>query len=348
MEHLKKHLVSINATVREVLAKLEALGKDAILFLIDAEECLIGTLTDGDIRRGLIKGLDLETPIQEFIQASPKYFRKDEFSLEQMQDWRSRNFRIIPVVNDAFQIIDIVNFRLQKSYLPIDAVIMAGGKGTRLRPLTLTTPKPLLKVGGKPIIEYNIDRLGAFGIKNQTISLNYLGEQLEDYFGDGSAKKLSIRYVSEEKPLGTIGAVSLVPSFENDYVLVMNSDILTNISYENFFKEMIDKKADMIVATTPYEVKIPYGIIETEGELIASLREKPTYTYYSNAGIYIVKKEHVGLIPKDSPFNAPDLMAALIEQGKRVVHYPILGYWLDIGKPDDFEKAQKDIKHISF
>ena len=225
---------------------------------------------------------------------------------------------------------------------------MAGGEGTRLRPLTLDTPKPLLKVGNKPIIQYNIERLKTFGVRNMTLTIKYLGHKLVEYFGDGGELELNIKYIEENNPLGTIGSVSLIEKFYNDYVLVMNSDILTNIDYEDVFKELLEKGGDMIVATTPYEVQIPYGVIETDGDAIIALKEKPTFTYYSNAGIYIFKKKYIDLIPKNKHFNATDLMEALYSSGKKVVHYPILDYWLDIGKHHDFEKAQKDIEHIKF
>jgi dTDP-glucose pyrophosphorylase len=348
MKVIDKHIIDKNISIRQVLSRLDELSWDAILFLVDENKKLIGALTDGDVRRGLIKGLSLEDSITSFVKTNPKFFRKGEFNLAEMQEWRTNNLKIIPVLDEDNKIIDIVNFRLQKSYLPIDSVIMAGGKGTRLRPLTLDTPKPLLKIGGKPIIEYNVDRLKDFGIRNITLTIKYLGEQLVDYFGDGKSRKLNIGYITESEPLGTIGAVSLIENFHNDYILVMNSDLLTNINYEDMFRDLLDKDGDMIVATTPYEVQIPYGVIETEGDRIIALKEKPTYTYYSNAGIYIFKKKYVDLIPKEKHFNATDLMEALYTQGNKVIHYPILDYWLDIGKPHDFEKAQKDIKHIKF
>ena len=348
MKYLEKHIIKNNQSVKEVLSKLDALASDAILFLVDEKNKLIGSLTDGDIRRGLIKGLGLDDDIMKFVQENPKYCKKDQFDLELIKAWRSKNFKIIPVLNENDHIIDIINFRNQKSFLPMDAVIMAGGKGSRLRPLTLDTPKPLLKVDGKPIIEYNIERLKAFGIKNVTISIKYLGEQLVDYFSDGSDRDMHIGYVEEDEPLGTIGSVGLIEEFMNDHILVMNSDLLTNIDFEEMYSELLSKKGEMIVATTPYEVEIPYGVIETEGDSITALREKPTYTYYSNAGIYMFKKEHLALIPNNEHFNATDLMEALYSKGKKVVHYPILDYWLDIGKPHDYEKAQKDIKHIKF
>lgn len=346
MNDYQKHLIHSDLTIREVLQRLEMLASDAILFLVDGNGCLLGSLTDGDIRRGLIRGLGLNDSILSFIQPNPRYFKRNEFNLEQMAGWRSQNYRVIPVLNDHNQIIDIVNFRIQRSYLPIDAVIMAGGVGERLRPLTLDTPKALLKVAGKPIIDYNIDRLISFGVWNYTLTIKYLGQQIKDHLGDGASRKIQVRYFEEAEPLGTIGAIRMVEHFEHDYLLVMNSDLLTDINFEDLYRELVDKNGDMIIASTPYEVKIPYGVIESEGDHITSLREKPTYTYYSNAGIYLLRREMIQFIPPNQHFDATDLMNVLIEKGKKVLHYPILGYWLDIGRHQDFEKAQKDVGRL--
>lgn len=347
-QDINRYLIIDSASVRDSLVRLNNIAIDAVLFLVNEKGVLMGSLTDGDIRRGIINGLKLEDKLVRFANTDAKYFIRDAIDFELMRSWRSKNYKVVPVLDQEDRIVDVVNFRLQKSKLQIDAVIMAGGKGTRLRPLTIHTPKPLLKVGAKPIIEYNIDRLKLFGIRNITISIKYLGQQLIDYIGNGVEKNLNIKYVEEESPLGTIGAVRLIEDFHNDYILVMNSDLLTNINYEDLFKSLIDKDGDMIVATTPYEVKIPYGVIETLDDRIVALKEKPTFTYYSNAGIYIFKKEYLAMIPKETFFNAPDLMKALYDSGKKVVHYPILGYWLDIGKPEDYHKAQKDIQHLKF
>jgi len=348
MNYINRHLIESTVSVRQILERLDKLAADAIIFLVDDQKRMVGSITDGDIRRGLIKGLTLEDEVTKFVQPNPKFFKKDVFNIDDLIKWRLNNYKIIPVLDAEDKICDVVNFRIQKSFLPIDAIIMAGGEGTRLRPLTLDTPKPLLKVGGKPIIEYNVDRLREFGIRNLSISINYLGEQLISYFEDGSQKEMNIKYVEEETPLGTIGAARQVEEFFNDYVLVMNSDLLTNVDFEEMFQELVSKDADMIVATVPYEVNIPYGVIELEGDEIVNLKEKPTYTYYSNAGIYIFKKTHIQKIPKNEHFNATDLMEALYNGDGKVIQYPILDYWLDIGKHHDFEKAQKDVKHIKF
>jgi NDP-sugar pyrophosphorylase family protein len=251
-------------------------------------------------------------------------------------------------VNDDNKIIDIINIGNYKSLLPLDVVIMAGGEGIRLRPLTLTVPKPLLKIGDKPIVEYTVDRLREFGVFNFVFCVRYLGEQIAEYFSDGKQKGIDIKYVWEKDALGTIGSVRLVEHFNHDYVLIANSDLLTNIDFEDMHRELMDNEGDMIVATAPYQINIPYGVVETVGSNIMSLKEKPTYTYYSNAGIYIIKKEHLEFIPKGQKFNATDMMELMIGKGKKVLHYPILGYWLDIGKHEDFAKAQNDIRHIKF
>jgi NDP-sugar pyrophosphorylase family protein len=225
---------------------------------------------------------------------------------------------------------------------------MAGGRGQRLQPLTDTIPKPLLKVGEKPIMEHNLDRLALYGIDDFWFSVKYLGEQIEAYFGDGSNKNIAIEYVWENEPLGTIGAVSKIQNFQHDYVLLTNSDLLTNLDYEHFFLYFLEKDADLAIVTIPYQVNIPYAVLETNtaGE-ISSFKEKPTYTYYSNGGIYLMKKTMVDYIPKNTFFNATDLMEKLIAEGKKVVSYPLIGYWLDVGQHEDFAKAQQDIKFLN-
>ena len=225
---------------------------------------------------------------------------------------------------------------------------MAGGKGSRLWPLTEHTPKPLLKIGDKPIMEHNVDRLALYGIDDFWISVKYLGEQICSYFGNGTNKNVNIDYIWEDTPLGTIGAVSKIENFQHDYVLLTNSDILTNLDYEHFFLNFLKQDADLSVVTIPYHVDIPYAVLETDNGHIVNFREKPTYTYYSNGGIYLIKKSALDLLPKGQSFDATDFMEKLIQQKKRVISYPLSGYWLDIGKHEDFEKAQDDIKQIKF
>jgi len=225
---------------------------------------------------------------------------------------------------------------------------MAGGLGQRLKPLTDQTPKPLLKVGDKAIMEHNLDRLTMFGINDFWVSVNYLGDQIVQYFGNGKEKNISIEYVWEKEPLGTIGAVANIEDFQHDYILITNSDLLTNIDYEQFFLEFIKQDADLIVLTIPYQVSIPYAVLETKEGIVKSFKEKPIYTYYSNGGIYLMKKEMLDYIPKNKFYNATDLMEIIIKKKHKIISFPFSGYWLDVGKHEDFEKAQIDIKNIKF
>lgn len=343
-----KHIAHIDVSIREALKKLDELGSDAILFLVDDGNQLLGSLTDGDLRRGFIKGLGFDDHLSQFIQPNPKFIQQGKYNVKEIIALRERFFTVFPVVNAQMQIINVVNFRHQKSYLPVDALIMAGGRGERLKPLTDTTPKPLLKVGEKPIIEHNIDRLNTYGIDDIWISVRYLGQQLVDYFKDGNEKALRISYVWEENALGTAGALALVENFIHDHVLMMNSDLLTNIDFEDLYLFFEEQQADFAVACIPYQVNVPYAVMETQDKLVTGFKEKPTYTHYSNAGIYLMKREVLECIPKNQPFNATDLMELLIQKGKKVVAYPLMGYWLDIGKHEDYQKAQKDIKQIKF
>lgn len=348
MRNFRDHLVFSGSTIKQALIQLDVLAKDAILFIIDQQEKLIGALTDGDVRRGLIKGISIDDTVNSVIQENPKFIRKGERDIDKVIEYREGNFRILPVIDQDDKVVNVINFREIRSYLPIDAVIMAGGRGQRLQPLTDSTPKPLLKVGDKAIMEHNVDRLALYGIDDFWFSVKYLGEQIEAHFGDGKQRNISIDYVWESEPLGTIGAVSKIKNFAHDYVLVMNSDLLTNLDYEHFYLYFIQQDADFAVVAIPYRVNIPYAVLETTNGEIRSFKEKPTYTYYSNGGIYLMKKEVLGYLPKGNHFNTTDLMEKLIKENKKVVSFPLLGYWLDIGKHEDFEKAQVDIKQIKF
>jgi dTDP-glucose pyrophosphorylase len=328
--------------------QLDALAADAILFLVDTDNRLIGSLTDGDLRRGFIKGLDFDTKLSQFIQPNPKFIQLGQYNLREIIAFRKDFINIFPVVNADKQVINVVNFRHQKSYLPVDALIMAGGRGERLKPLTNDTPKPLLKVGDKPIIEHNIDRLNTYGIDDVWISLRYLGTQIESHFGSGAQKSMRINYVNENEPLGTAGALALVNNFVHDRILMMNSDLLTNIDFEEFYLFFEEHDADLAVACIPYQVNVPYAVMETENLVVTGFKEKPTYTHYSNAGIYLMKREVAEMVPLNQHFNATDLMEKLITEGKKVVSYPFMGYWLDIGRHEDYERAQIDINNIKF
>lgn len=343
----KDHLILSGSCVKDALVNLDKLSMDAILFVVDVNDKLLGALTDGDVRRGLLKGYTINSTIDEIIQENPRYIIKGENNLQKLIEYREGYFRVVPVVDENHRVVNVINFRKVRSYLPVDAVIMAGGRGQRLKPLTDLVPKPLLKVGEKPIMEHNLERLALYGIDDFWVCLQYLGEQIENHFGNGADKNIKIEYVWEQAPLGTIGAVAQIENFKHDYILVTNSDIITNIDYEQFFLEFLEQDADFVVVTIPYQVNIPYAVLETNNGTVKSFKEKPTYTYYSNGGIYLMKRQMLDYIPKYTFFNATDLMEELIKNNLKVISYPFAGYWLDVGKPEDFMRVQKDIKHIT-
>jgi dTDP-glucose pyrophosphorylase len=347
MIDIASHTIHLESTVTDALVQMEKLGQHLTLFVVDDDSRLMGTLTDGDIRRGLIKRLGLQDKVELFMFRHPSYVSKNNFTVQDIAKIKEKGVLLLPVLDESKRIVKIANLNTTQTILPLDVVVMAGGEGRRLRPLTEKTPKPLLKVGEKPIIEHNLDRLIHFGIDDYWICIRYLGEQLQQFFGNGESKNVSINFIWEDQPLGTIGAIRKIKDFKHDHILVTNSDLLTNLDYESFFVDFVTNGADFSVATIPYSVNIPYAVLDTANGHVVSFKEKPTYTYYSNAGIYLMKKEVLEHIP-DGFYNATDLMEKLIQDGRKVISYPIIGYWLDVGNPQDYAKANQDIKHLKF
>lgn len=337
---------NLDKTILEALVELEDVRHNQTLFVTDNEDHFIGTLTDGDIRRYLIAGGQLQDPVERAVHKDAIIIHSDNpMLLSKLKEYRNSNIKSIPCVDEDGKIVRIYDLIHYKSHLPIDAVLMAGGKGERLRPLTEKTPKPLIKVGDKCIIDYNIDRLIEYGVENINVTVNYLGEQLEKHFAEPRGK-VKVQTVREPKYLGTIGSIRFVEEFKNDTILVMNSDLFTNINFEDFYLHFKEHDAMMSVASIPYNVSIPFGILELDGRNIKGLIEKPKYNYYANGGIYLIKKEALLYIPEETFFNATDLIEALIKYNQTVIRYPLNGTWIDIGQHADLVKAQDLVKHL--
>lgn len=346
MKEISKYIVRDNISLNDALIALNKLSDDILtLFVVDEQFRIVGSLTDGDVRRGLIEGKSLHDPVSIAMNRRFHSLHHHKITISVIKELKTKKIEMLPCLDDEGHIVKIYDLQNQKSILPIDAVLMAGGKGLRLRPLTDTTPKPLLKVGDKPIIDYNIDHLLEYGINHISVTVNYLKEQIENHIAN-TRKSSSIQCVREPRFLGTIGSVKFVEHYYNDTVLVMNSDLFTNINYEDFFIHFSENDADMSVAAVPYSVSVPYGIFELEGRNIKGIKEKPIYNYYANAGIYLVKRELFDLIPENEYFDATDFMNLLISKDLKVIRYPITGYWLDIGKFEDFNKAQELVNHM--
>lgn len=344
---MKNYIIPNNSSIRSALKQLNNLHSVAMtLFVIDNGGCMVGTLTDGDIRRALISGSNLESPVEGAMHRSFSFI-SDRKDIRKLKELRKQNISLIPLLDDNKRLLDIIDLAKFKTYLPIDAVLMAGGKGERLRPLTLNCPKPLLKIGDKAIIDRNINALAENGIKNISVTVNYLKEQLIEHYAEPIEAGFKVSCVAEQQFFGTIGALTLVKEFHNDTILVMNSDLLTDIDYEDFFLHFQEHDAMMSAAAIPYTISIPYGIFELEGRDIKGVAEKPVYNLYANAGIYLLKKEALKYIPKGNVFNATDLIDILASDGQRVVRYPLTGLWVDIGTLEEYRKAQDIAKHIN-
>lgn len=343
---MNRYIIQHQDSIKDALVALNQISSDTqSLLVVDEDQKLVGTLTDGDIRRGLISGAELSDSVNTIMHKDFKYILESEFDVALLKTFRDKHVLFIPVLDAERHIVDVVNLKKYKSHLPVDAVLMAGGKGERLRPLTEKIPKPLLKVGEKCIIDHNVDRLMAYGINHVNVTVNYLGEQLEEHYAEPK-NGVQVRTFREPKFLGTIGSIKFVDTFYNDTILVMNSDLFTNIDYEDFFLHFKLHNAEMSVAAVPYDVSIPYGILELEGRNIKGLLEKPKYNYYVNAGIYLIQKSVLSEIPENEFFNATDLIEKLIVKGKSVIRYPLDGTWIDIGQYSELEKAKNLVKHM--
>ncbi len=345
-ERFHQYTISQDKEVIDALRILNDLsGECDTLFALDAESRLMGTITDGDLRRSLISGGDLHTPLHRVMHRNFSAIRSGAVDVKQIQAMRRLGITLVPHLNADGTIRTIYDFSKCQSLLPIDAVLMAGGRGERLRPLTLSTPKPLLKVGDKCIIDYNVEALIRNGISHISVTTNYLHEQIEEHFAGAFADTdVHVQCINEPCRMGTIGSLQLVPEFFNEHILLMNSDLLTTINYEDLYLNHIASGAALTVATVPYVLSVPYAIMRLEGNEVKGFEEKPTFNYFANAGIYLFRRDLIDLIPKGEYFDATDFMESLIASGERINQFPINGTWIDIGSPDDYRQAQELMK----
>lgn len=346
---MNKHIINKNTTLLEALSRINSLSPSPlVLFVVDDNNRMVGTLTDGDSRRALIKGASLLDKVEKVMYCDFRYLQQGaNFDIYHLREQKRQSMKLVPILDGDRHIIEIIDLEHHKSMLPVDAVLMAGGKGERLRPLTEKTPKPLLKIGKKAIIDYNIENLISYGVSHISVTVNYLKEQLEEHFAKPICG-VQVNTVREPEFLGTLGSIQFIHQFYNDTVLVMNSDLFTNIDFESFYLNFMDTGADMAAAAVPYSVSVPYGIFEVnDNQGINGIVEKPTYNYYANAGIYLIKREVIEeFIPKNHYCNATDFMDILIKGNRKVVYFPLSGYWIDIGNKQEFSKAQDIIRYL--
>lgn len=342
-----KYILRQPAVLYHAIEAINALsGGSMTLFVVDGSGRLSGTVTDGDIRRAIIKGVAITDDITKVQNTRYKAIRGSVDDVAKLKEWRQRGISLIPRLDEQNHIVDIIDLTRTSTLLPLRAVLMAGGQGERLRPLTLKTPKPLLQIEGKAIIDYNIEALAACGISDINVSVKYLAEQIEEHFASAVAG-VKVNCFREDKPLGTIGAVGLLSKPENtDKTLVMNSDLLTTISYEDLYLHHQQRQADITIAVVPYQVSVPFAILDIDADdHVRGLSEKPCYSYYANAGIYLFNDQWLSLLAPDTRTDAPDLIERAIAQGAKVSYFPINGTWIDVGTPTDFRHAADLMRH---
>ncbi len=345
MRDLSRFTIQKDDTVLEALEKINHIPEALTLFVFDQKK-IVGSITDGDIRRGILAGNELDDTVEKYMHRDFSYIIHNEIDTDRIRKYKKKGIHLLPVINKDKELVRIYNLEKLESILPVDVIIMAGGQGKRMRPLTDHLPKPLLKLGDKPIIEHLITRLTKFGIETIYISVHYLADEIYKFCGNGEKWDVRINYLAEDEPLGTIGSVTLAQNLSNPNLLVLNSDLFTNIDFEDLYTEHIIAGADLSIASIPYTVNIPYAIFEMDDRAVKSLYEKPNNTHYVNAGIYLMKKELLKYIPHNTFMNATDFIHSMITKRKKVIHNPIVGYWIDIGKPEDYQKAQEIVKHI--
>ena len=339
-EILKRHSISPDATVREAMKKINGLsGESMTLFAVGEDGKIQGSVTDGDIRRALIGGKELGDKVSSVMNREFLFARPGEDVSLMISIGRQKHIELLPVI-DNWELIDLIDIRVTRAILPLEAVMMAGGRGERLRPLTDNLPKPLLPVAGKAIIDYNVEELEACGIKKIHVTVNYLGDLIRKHFEtrNGRAK---INCVSEPKRLGTFGSLAYIDGIESRDIIVMNSDLLSSIDFEAMYLNHRNSGADFTIGGVPYSVSVPFAIMRMEGNRVRSLEEKPTYNYFANGGVYIMKSELIGRIVKGQYLDAPDFIMSLIKDNLHVGSYHINGTWIDIGSPDDYRLANE-------
>ena len=340
--------VAADAPIREVVKRIDLSGRLSLALLVDAEARLLAVITDGDVRRGLLGGLTLEDAGSSLLaikaqmpnpQAVTAALGTDPVRL--LEIMQERHIRQVPLLDELGRVADIITLNdLLPTQLPeLRAVIMAGGFGTRLRPLTDDTPKPMLPVAGRPAMEWIVGQLRDAGIRRMHVTTHYKPEKIMEHFGDGKDFGVELTYVNEDRPLGTGGALGLMSPPEGP-ILVINGDIITHLDVQKMLAFHQEYEADLTVAISRHELEIPYGVVDCQGPLVRSLREKPKLPVMVNAGIYLLQPSVHAFIPQGQHFNMTDLIQWLLDAGKKVVGFPIREYWMDIGGHQDYSKAQ--------
>jgi len=330
-----------SATIREVIAVLDR-SPIKLVLVVDGSNRLTATVTDGDVRRGLLAGCELRDPVTHIARREFIAVGEETRTKERDEKLRTHGISYLPVLDSSGRVLELHSWSRtpDQEVMPNTVVIMAGGLGTRLRPMTETTPKPMLPLGGKPMLQHIIESLQREGFRDIVLSINYLGDQIEQHFGDGGTLGVNISYLSETKPLGTGGALSLLDRDFDAPVVVMNGDVLMAAKVGDIVRYHVDNEAEVTVGVKNLETQIPFGVLTLEGARIMGVEEKPTYRNFVNAGLYVLNPAVLKEIPKGERFDMPTILEPRIGT-LQALAFPLHESWIDVGRPDDFNRAEK-------
>ena len=347
MKNIENIKLRQNATIKEALGIIDS-GAMQIALVVDDNDKLLGTLTDGDIRRGILRGLDLDSSIETIVFKEPAIAKISSTKEEILKIALSKKLHQIPIVDDNGIVLDLKEIEelVEPKIKTSRVILMVGGLGTRLRPLTQDTPKPMLKVGNKPILQTIVEKFAEYGFVNITMCVNFNASIIRDYFGDGKEFGVNIDYVLEEKRMGTAGALSLLKERPSEPFFVMNGDLLTNVNFEHIFNYHTLNKATATMCVREYDYEVPYGVVKMNDNKITAIAEKPVQKFFVSAGIYMLSPEILDLIPKNEFYDMPALFEKLIKLSKNVISFPIREYWLDIGRMEEYQRANEEYKEV--
>jgi len=347
MKNIENFFVNQTTSIRDVLTLIDT-NSTQIALVVGVSRELIGTVTDGDVRRGLLKGLTLDDSIQSIIFRTPTTASLSDSKAEIIKKALAKKLHQIPIVDDDNHVIGLKEIEelIKPRIRPNKVVLMVGGLGSRLYPLTENTPKPLLKVGNKPILQTIVEHFSGYGFVNIVMCVNYKGHMIQDFFGDGSAFGVKIEYILEEDRMGTAGALSLLKESPKDPFIVMNGDLLTNVNFDNLLDYHMSQGAAATMCVREYDFQVPYGVVRLDDNRVLSIEEKPVHKFFVSAGIYMLNPKVLDIIPQGQFFDMPTLFGKIIKAKDSVVSFPIHEYWLDIGRISEYEQANKEYNGV--
>lgn len=332
--NLKKYLISSRANIKQTIIQINKFGLKLVC-VVEKNNRLIGTVSDGDVRRGLIKNLTLENSIKKIMNKNPKFIKQKSKVLQASKIFSKFKVQAIPVLDKNGLLIDIVTEDQNNNFENV-IYIVAGGRGKRMMPLTKLTPKPLLEYSGTPLLESILIKFKSQGFKNIVLSINYLGNKIEEYFKNGESLGLNIRYIKETKEMGTAGSLAELNEFHNKLPVIMsNADLITNLDFKNFLNYHLKNNSDLTIASKKHNYQNPFGVITSKGKKIINIHEKPIHTFNVNAGVYILDYKLINLVKKKQYLDMPNFIQHLIKIKKKISLFPLHEIWKDVGIPED-------------